>query len=70
MSRVITFLKSLYASINGNKTIVGLAAYNILMKWPLQEPYNSIALVIISVWTGASAYDHFVNKKALTKNYK
>jgi hypothetical protein len=63
MKRFKELLAKLWAGLDGNKTILGTTLFAVLTKFPLPEPYHSILITIISIWTGVSAYDHFKVKK-------
>lgn len=63
MKRFKELLKKLWDGLDGNKTILGMTIVAILQKFPLPEPYHSILLGLIAIFTGYSAKQHFYNKQ-------
>jgi hypothetical protein len=57
------FMKKLWAGMDGNKTILGTTLLAVLSNWPLPQPYQAIALLLVTIFTGVSAKQHFVDKQ-------
>lgn len=58
MKRFKELMKKLWAGLNGNKTILGMTLMTILTNFPLPQPWQAIAIGIVSLWTGVSAAHH------------
>lgn len=63
MKRFKELMKMLWDAMDGNKSIIGLAILNILQFAPLPPPWQIIAITLVSVFTGVSAKQHFIDKK-------
>lgn len=63
MKRFKELLRKLWAGMDGNKTIIGMTLITILTNLPLPQPYQSILLALITIFTGVSAKQHFVDKQ-------
>lgn len=51
-------LKKFWNMLNGNKTIIGSIALNVLYFVPIPEPYKQISVLVISLLTGAALTSH------------
>ena len=61
-------MKELFKRLDGNKTIIGSNLITILVLCPIPEPYKTISIAIVGLFTGIAAKEHFVDKKMLSKD--